>query len=328
MARYVLHRLAWAFVLFFVATMITYVIFFLISPIPARFVDLSPSNVTRAQVESALHLDVPIWQQYWIFLWNLVRHLSLGHSFRNGASVRWLLSQEAPVTGSLIFGALFFWLVIAIPIGILSALRPRWILDRFATVFALIGLSMSPVTLGLTLAYAVGYRLKWTPTSGYCNFFTRTSYSCSGAGLWAYHLLLPWVTVSVLFAALYIRMIRSQVIETQNEDYVRTARAKGASDWRVLTHHVLRNCMLPILTMLGMDITLALSSAVFVERVFNLHGIGFQLINSVNAGDVPVVVGIVVFVMVVVIVSNFFVDVAYGWLDPRISAVGESPARS
>lgn len=325
MIRYVLRRLVWAIALFFIATMITYVIFFLVSSDPTHLVDLGPANVTRAQAEADLHLNVPVWQQYWIFIWNLIRHQSLGYSFRDGTSVRWLIAQEAPVTGSLIFGAMLLWLLVAVPVGILSALRPRSLLDRFATVFALVGISMTPVWLGLALSYTVGYKLHWAPISGYCSFFPHppTSFSCSGPGLWAHHLILPWITISVLFAALYIRMIRTQILETKDEDYVRTARAKGASDRKILTDHILRNSMLPVVTMLGMDMTLALGSAVFVERVFNLHGIGYQLIDSVNADDVPVVVGIVVFVTAIVIVSNLVVDVAYGWLDPRINVTGE-----
>ena len=320
MGRYVLRRLFWAIVLFFVATLITYVVFYLLGPDPSRFVNLGPGNVARAQVRADLHLNVPFWQQYWIFMWNLFGHQSLGRSFRYGIPVRDILFGEAPVTGSLIAGALFLWLLIAIPIGIISALRPRSLFDRVGTVFALVGISLSPVWLGLVLSYLIGFKLHLTPTSGYCNFFTlQSSVSCSGPGLWFSHLILPWITVSVLFVALYARMIRSQVVEAEREEYVRTARAKGASERRVLTQHVLRNCMLPVVTMLGMDFTLTLGSAVFVERVFNLHGIGFQMVDSATHDDIPMVVGIVVLVTAVVIVANFIVDVAYGWLDPRIT---------
>jgi peptide/nickel transport system permease protein len=322
----VVRRFFWAIVVFFLATLITYVIFFVISSDPSRYVDFGAAGVTRAQARGDLHLDVPIWQQYWIFMWTLFGHQSLGYSFRDGTSVRHLLFEEAPVTASLIVGSLLLCLLIAIPVGIISALRPRSLFDRVGTVLVLVGISMSPVVLGLVLQYLIAYKLKLTPTSGYCSFTPQKleSLTCSGPRFWFSHLILPWITVSALFAALYARMIRSQILEGEQEEYVRTARAKGAPERRVLTQHVLRNCMLPLVTMLGMDITLVLGSAIFVERVFNLHGIGYQVVDSATHGDVPVVVGIAVLATVVVIVVNFIVDVAYAWLDPRITLSGEA----
>jgi len=183
----------------------------------------------------------------------------------------------------------------------------------------LIGISAPPVWIGLILAYVIGFRLGWTPIATYCNLLPSSQVgTCSGPGEWAYHLILPWMTFMFLFAALYVRLIRANVMETMSEDYVRTARAKGASAVRVLFQHVLRNSMLPVVTILGMDIGLALGGAVFTEFVFNLRGLGSQLIQSAQRDDLPVVVGIVVFACLAVIVFNFMVDVAYAWLDPRI----------
>src|SRR5262249_34406377 len=169
-----------------------------------------------------------------IFVWNIVRHQSFGYSYWDGTSVRWIIGQDAPVTGSLVVGAAFFWLLIAIPVGILSALKPRSLLDRGAMVFVLIGVSAPTVWIGLMLAYTFGYRLGWTPIADYCAFFPQPAGTCSGPTRWAYHLFLPWVTFTLLFAALYVRMIRSTVMETVTEDYVRTAWAKGASRRRGL----------------------------------------------------------------------------------------------
>jgi peptide/nickel transport system permease protein len=312
----VLRRAFWAVWLFLVATLGTYVIFYLIpgSPIHPRLGEAGRS----ARIASQLHLDVPVYQQYWIFLWNIVRHQSFGYSYWHGTSVRWIIGQDAPVTGSLIVGSLFIWLAIAIPVGILSGLRPRSLLDRGAMVFVLIGVSAPTVWLGRMLAYAFGYRLGWAPIADYCNFIPHGATTCSGPARWAYHLLLPWVTFTLLFAAMYVRMIRSTVIETSTEDYVRTAWAKGAPPSRVAVHHVFRNSLLPVVTMLGMDISLALSGAVVVEVVFNLHGLGWELLDRTRADDVPVVVGIILFITLVVIIWNFIVDVTYAWLDPRI----------
>ena len=299
--------------------MCVFVIFYLIPGSPLHLTAMGISDArAEDRISSELHLNVSIYQQYWIFLWNIVRHGSLGYSFYDGASVRWILGQDAPVTASVVFGGLFFWLLISVPIGILSALKPRSLLDRAGTVFVLIGISAPTVWFGLMLAYTFGYKLGWTPIADYCNFFPDSSGTCAGPARWAYHLLLPWVTFTFLFAAIYVRMIRSSVMETVNEDYVRTAWAKGASRRRVVIHHILRNSLLPVVTMLGMDIGLALGGSVFIENVFTLHGLGLELVTATHRDDVPVVVGIVVFVSLAVIAANFFIDLAYTWLDPRV----------
>jgi peptide/nickel transport system permease protein len=285
-------------------------------------VGIAASPAVMAHVKSELHLDVPAYQQYWIFVWNIIRHQSLGYSFQYGASVRWIVAQDARVTGSLIFGAMFFFLLLAIPIGIISALRPRSLYDRFAMVFILMGISVPPVWLGLILAYVFGFRLGWTPIADYCNFVPHSAGECSGPVRWAYHLILPWATMTFLYAALYARFIRASMLEVSGEDYIRTAFAKGAGGRRVVVHHLLRNSMLPIVTMLGMTFTLALgssaASALFIEQVFNLHGLGAELVSATRTSDIPVVVGVIVFISLVVIICNFVVDVAYAWLDPRI----------
>jgi peptide/nickel transport system permease protein len=317
---FLIRRLLWAFFLFFCATVIAYIIFFVIPSDPASIAcgtHCTPQIIEH--VRQSLHLDLPIYQQYWLFIWNMIRHGSLGYSYANGQSVNEIIKQDVPITASLVFGGAFFWLSLSIPIGILSALRPRSILDRFAMVFVLVGISAPAVWIGLILAYTVGFKLGWTPIAGYCNLVPGgNTGECSGPAQWAYHLILPWMTFMFLFAALYVRLIRANVMETLTEDYVRTARAKGAGSTRVLFQHVLRNSLLPVVTILGMDIGLALGGAVFTETVFNLRGLGSQLIQSANRDDLPVVVGIVVFATLAVIVFNFIVDVAYAWLDPRI----------
>jgi peptide/nickel transport system permease protein len=317
---FVIRRFFWAIWLFLIATIITYIIFFVIPSDPATIAcgtHCTPQII--AHVRHSLHLDIPIYQQYWIFLWNMIKHQSLGYSFVNGTSVRWIIGQDAPITASLVFGGAVFWLSLSVPIGILSALRPRSILDRFSMLFVLIGISAPAVWIGLILAYLIGFKLGWTPIANYCNLLPHGGVgSCSGPVQWAYHLILPWMTFMFLFAALYVRLIRANVMETMSEDYVRTARAKGASATRVLFQHVLRNSMLPVVTILGMDIGLALGGAVFTETVFNLRGLGQELILSASRNDLPVVVGVVIFATIAVIIFNFIVDVAYAWLDPRI----------
>ena len=320
MIYFLIRRIFWAIWLFLVATLITYVIFFLISSDPLRFTGfgLNASPALVAEVRRELHLDVPTYQQYWIFLWNIIRHQSLGYSFQNGASVRWIIAQDAPVTASIVLGGAFFWMLISIPVGIMSALRPRSLFDRFSMVFVLIGISASPIWLGLMLDYVFSFKLGWTPLADYCNLTPHSGGECSGLFRWAYHLILPWASFSFLFAALYVRLIRASMLEVMNEDYIRTAWAKGASARRVVVHHILRNSMLPVITLLGLNIAYMLGTVVFIERVFNLPGLGVEMLNAAYRSDVPVVVGIVVFITLTVIIANFVVDVAYAFLDPRI----------
>jgi peptide/nickel transport system permease protein len=318
---FLIRRLFWAFFLFFCATVISYIIFFVIPSNPATIacgVHCTPGQIKH--IQHSLHLDLPIYQQYWLFLWNMFRHGSLGYSYVNGVSVRWTIAQDAPVTASLVFGGAVFWLALSIPVGIISALRPRSVLDRFGMIFVLIGISAPAVWIGLIFAYVFGFKLGWTPIAGYCNLIPGSGggTTCSGPVEWAYHLILPWMTFMLLFAALYVRLIRASVMETMSEDYVRTARAKGAPGSRVLVQHVLRNSMLPVVTILGMDIGLALGGAVFTETVFQLRGLGSELIQSANKDDLPTVVGVVVFACIAVIIFNFIVDVSYAYLDPRV----------
>jgi peptide/nickel transport system permease protein len=319
MTQFLIRRIFWAIFLFFVATIITYLIFWVIPADPAALAagkSATPADIAR--VRHFLHLDEPIWRQYLRFLWNLVGHQSLGQSFVNRQSVNHLIGQDAPVTASLVFGGAVLWLSLSIPVGILSALRPRSILDRISMTFVLIGISAHPVWIGLLLSYFAGYKLNLTPIAGYCNFFPGGLAQCSGPVQWAYHLILPWITFMILFAALYVRLVRANVMETMSEDYVRTARAKGASERRVMVQHVLRNSMLPVVTILGMDLGLALGGAIFTENIFNLPGLGNEVIKAYNSADLPMITGIVTFATLSVIIFNLIVDMTYGFLDPRI----------
>jgi peptide/nickel transport system permease protein len=222
------------------------------------------------------------------------------------------------VTASLVFGGALFWMLVAIPVGVLSALRPRSLLDRASMTFVLIGISAHPVWIGLIFAYFFGFRWHITPITGYADFFNPPAFEAGGPVQWAYHMLLPWATFAILFAALYVRMIRANVLETMNEDYVRTARAKGAPESRVLRSHILRNALLPIVTMLGMDIGIALGGAIFTESVYSLPGLGRTSIQALNNYDTPTVQGVIVFATVAIIVFNLVVDMLYAWIDPRI----------
>jgi peptide/nickel transport system permease protein len=316
--RYLARRLIWAVVLFIAVTLVAYVLFFLIPNDPAKLV--AGKAATDADVKRAAHFlgtDRPFYVQYGKFLDRLVIHQNLGYSFTNRQSVNSLVGNAAPVTASLVLGGAVFWMLLALPIGILSALRPRSLLDRASMTFVLIGISAHPIWIGLIFAYVFGFRLHWTPITGYCDFINPST-ECGGPVQWAYHLVLPWATFAILFAALYVRMIRANVLDTMNEDYVRTARAKGAPEHRVLRSHILRNAMLPVVTMLGMDISLALGGAVFTETVYSLPGLGKTAIFGLNTNDIPTVEGVIVFATLAIIVFNLIVDLLYAWIDPRI----------
>jgi peptide/nickel transport system permease protein len=318
----------WAFVLFVAVTVVTYIIFYAIPADPARLAcgqRATPECIKRAA--HYLGTDRPLYVQYGKFFGRLMPfslrptpHLkepSLGRSFTSRLSVNYVVAQAAPVTASLVFGGAVLWLLIALPIGILSALRPRSLLDRISMVGVLIGISAHPVWIGLLFAYFFGFKLGAFPITGYCDLINPTG-DCGGPVQWAYHLFLPWCTFAILFAALYVRMIRANVMETLNEDYVRTARAKGAPEWLVMRSHVLRNALLPIVTMLGMDIGIALGGAIFTESVYGLPGLGKTAIQSINTFDLPTTQGVVVFATLCIITFNLLVDLLYAVIDPRI----------
>ena len=328
MYRYLIRRLLWAGVLFLSVTIVSYIIFFLVPAEPARLMagpQAPPDQVER--IRKQMGLDDPVYVQYGRFLGGLMPvsfdgglHLkapSLGRSYATRQPVTEIIKDAAPVTASLVFGGAILWMLIAVPIGILSALRPRSLLDRSAMVFVLIGISAHPVWIGLILIYFVGYKAGLTPLGGYCDMINPST-DCGGPVEWAHSLILPWITFAILFAALYVRMIRANTLEAMNEDYVRTARAKGAPEWLVMRSHVLRNAMLPVVTMLGMDIGVALGGAIFTEAVFGLPGLGRSALQALEGFDLPAVMGIVVFATICVIVFNLFVDLLYAIIDPRI----------
>lgn len=316
MVTYLTARIAWAVTLFFAITMVTFVIFFVL-PQPQVRAPGRGANAADEDIRNSLRLNGSIAQQYWQFTSRFVRYGSLGRSYFNRQQVTAIIHRSAPVTLSLVIGGAVMWLLMAVPIGVLSALRPRSLLDRTGMIFVLIGVSAHPLWLGLILSYLLGFRLGAFPQGGYCDLFSPST-PCGGLTQWSYHLVLPWFTSALLFAALYARMIRASVIETLDEDHVRTARAKGGSGFHVIRRHVLRNALLPIVTMLGMDMGWFLTNAVFVETVYGLPGVGGLLRSSIASHDLPVIVGIVMFTTTTILLLNLVIDVVYALIDPRI----------
>ena len=311
--------------MFFAVTVVTFIIFFVI---PSEDDQASLGRGGQdVDVRTTVQIDGPLYEEYAEFVRKVVTQGSLGDSWvMRGQEVNDILVRAAPVTLSLVIGGAIFWMLLALPAGVFAALRPRSALSRLTTVFILIGISAHPLWIGLVLSYLVGHRLGLAPSGGYCEVFSP-GLDCGGPFDWAYHLLLPWFTFALMYAAIYMRMIRASTIETLNEDYVRTARAKGAPEWLVIRSHVLRNAMLPVVTMLGMDIAVSLGSTLFVETAYGLPGLGRLFATSLARRDFPVLLGITVYTTTVVIVVNFVIDVLYGVIDPRARADKLSVAR-
>ena len=316
MGAFVVKRVAWAFTLAFLISFITFVLFFIV-PDETR---VARNGNADQLVSLARQYDVQgqsVFEQYGHFMWRFLRHGDLGQSFVTRQPVMQKLASALPVTIGLVAGGVILWLLIAFPIGILSALRPRSLLDRVGMIFVLIGISAHPVWIGLILSYVFGYKLHITPIAGYCDFFNPSS-KCGGALDWASHMLLPWLTFAFLFAALYTRMIRALVLETLQEDYVRTAQAKGAGMFRVVRGHALRNAMLPLVTMVGMDVGVAFGGALFIETVFDLPGVGGMLYDGTTRLDLPVIMGVFMVISLAVVCANLLADIACMVLDPRM----------
>jgi len=317
-AGYIVKRLVWGVFLLLAVIAVTYIVFFVIPTERSRFV--TRNELSASDIRTAIGVHGSVFQEYGQYVWHLA-HGSLGQSYRGHVQVNSLIANAAPVTGSLVLGGAVTWLLIAFPMGILSALKPRSLFDRAGMILVLAGISVHPVWLGLILSYVFGWKLRLFPLGGYCDVINPPPGSeCGGPVQWAYHLILPWVTFATLYGALYARMIRATVAETLNEEYVRTARAKGASEWRVLRSHVFRNAMLPIVTMTGMDIGVALGGTIFVENVFGLNGLGRTMTRAVQTYDLPIVLGVLIFMTLAIVVFNLLVDVVYAFVDPRVRA--------
>lgn len=306
MTRYVLGRLASTAVMFLAITLFVFVAFFRIPQPEGR---RAPPDPYR------LHGSLPT--QYAHYLWRFVAHGDLGYSSVSREAVTTQLLRAAPVTLSLVVGGLVVWLLIALPLGVVSALRPRRLVDRVSTVLVLVGLSLHPVWLGLMLSWVFGRYLHVLPASGYCTL-GNLSTGCDGLGRWAAHLLLPWATFGIVNAALFSTMVRALLLEELDADYVRTALAKGAGGARIVRAHVLRNVMVPLVTMIGLLLGTSLAGVIFVESAFDLPGLGGILRQATLRHDLPLTAGSVLFLGLAVVLVNLVVDLAYATFDPRV----------
>jgi len=267
-----------------------------------------------AEVIRNLGLNQPIMVQYWHFIVRLVQG-NLGISYFTGESVDTVLKQDLPPTLSLVFGGVILWLVAGLTVGIISATRARSLFDRFSTVVVLIGLSMPVFVIGELLILFV-----FVPLNQHGFHWIQTGYSGPSQGLsaWAGHLILPWITLAAVQAAVYTRLSRGQLLDTLGEDYIRTARAKGLSERRVIFRHAVRAALTPVVSQLGVDVGQLLGGVIVVESVFGLGGIGEASVQAIYADNLPVIIGFVIVAAVFVVVANIVVDLVYALLDPRV----------
>lgn len=319
MIRFLVRRLLLGALVMFLVTIAVYFLFFSGDP-KAVAHQLAGRQATPDLVNQVYHnlgLDRPIFVQYWHFLVNMVVHGDLGRDYYHQLPVTTVLKQDFPVTASLVLGAAVIWLVLGVATGVYSAIRPRTIADRSLTGIALFFYSIPTFVLGLTLIYV--FFFKFT-TSLHITFFPAAGYvgPTSNVYEWFRHMVLPWMTLALISAAAYTRLARTSMLEVLGEDYIRTARAKGLKESRVIFRHALRSALTPITTQFGVDVGVALGGAILTESVFGLPGLGREAVQAINNQDLPVIIGIVIVAAAAVIVANIIVDMLYAVLDPRV----------
>jgi peptide/nickel transport system permease protein len=331
MLRYITRRVLWGIALLFIVSALIFLIFYVMpsgDPAVSRAGRLAtPEEVDR--IRETLGLDDPIYVQYWYYIRDLILHFDFGYSYESNADVRELIFDRLPATISLVFGAVILWLLVAFPVGIISAVRRGSALDRAMMVTTLALVSAPVFWLGLVLLYLfaddVGQLLPIFPGQGsYTELgldvgIVPPSFSIGNPFDWASALILPWIVLAAAFAAIYARYIRASMINVMGEDYIRTARAKGLGERQVVVKHGVRSAVTPVVTLLGVDIGLLLAgNAILTESVFNIPGVGRLIFSSIERSDLPVVQGVVLFGAFFIIVLNLIVDIVYAYLDPRV----------
>jgi peptide/nickel transport system permease protein len=329
-AAYVVQRFLQAALVLLLLAALTFLMFHLLPTDVTQASCGKPCTPERqAAVRHFYGYDQPMVQQFWDFLRGIVTGRSFGtgtaavhcnapcfgYSFRLHASVTSLIGQYFPVTASIAIGAAILWVIVGVSTGVLAALKRGTWLDRLATASTVAGISAPSYLVGLVGIYVFGFKLNVLPVGTYVPL-TQSPVD------WVWHLVLPWCVLAFLYAAVYTRITRSQVLEVLDENYVRTARAKGIKERRVITRHALRNALLPVVTLFGLDLGSLLGGAVITEKIFSMQGLGSLLIDSVNQLDLPVVLGVTLFSAFLIVLANLVVDLTYSRLDPRVSRNG------
>ncbi|MBK3568881.1 MULTISPECIES: ABC transporter permease [unclassified Streptomyces] len=332
MISYILRRTIAAVILLLVVSAVTFGIFFLLprlagqtaDQLAQQYIGKSPSAADIAAVKHNLGLDQPLYLQYWHFIKGIVAGATynlgpttvhcdapcFGYSFKDHVEVWPQLTSRLPVTISLAAGAAVLWLLSGVTVGVISALKPRSFFDRAFMGVALAGVSL-PMFFTGNLAILL-FTYQWP-------IFGRTYVPFTeNPAQWANTLFPAWCSLALLYSAIYARLTRSGMLETMNEDFIRTARAKGLRERNVVVKHGLRAALTPIITVFGMDLGLLLGGALITESVFSLHGIGQYAVQSIESNDLPPILGVTLLAAFFVVIANLLVDLLYAAADPRV----------
>jgi len=321
-------RLASMVFVLLAVSLLTYAIFVLLPADPAQLACGRPCTPERLETARAfMGLDQNFLVQWWNFVTGIVTGRTygsagaeitcpapcLGYSFVLRQPVTDLIVGRLPVTFSIAIGAAVLWLLAGVAGGVVAAVRRGTVVDRAIMVTAITGVSAPSYLVGLLGILLFGFTLDMVPVNGYVPLTTSPVD-------WAWHLVLPWCVLAFLSAAIYARLTRAQMLDALGSEYVRTARAKGITERRVVTRHALRNVMVPVVTLFGLDLGVLLGGTVITEKVFSMAGLGALLLDAVGNTDVPLLVGVTFFSAALIVVANLLVDVVYGVMDPRVRA--------
>ena len=333
MIRYIIRRLLGAFLVVVAVSLVTFLIFQLgpalahKSPVYYYVGKIPPKPFQLHLLEHRFGFDLPWWEQYWHYIKGILFGMNvsdgtskpihcaapcLGYSFRLNSSVDSLIVQALPVSLSLAVGASILWLVGGVFVGTISGLYPGSIFDRAGMTAALTAVSLPIFFTGPILLLIFEYNLKWLPDTSYAPL-------TSDPLQWFKSMILPWIALAFLFAALYARLTRANMLDTMGEDFIRTARAKGLPKRTVVVKHGLRAALTPIVTIFGIDLGTLIGTTVITETVFNLHGLGLLLITGIRQQDLPIILGVTIIAAVALVIANLIVDILYGVVDPRVS---------
>jgi peptide/nickel transport system permease protein len=315
---FVVRRLLWSALLLLIISFVTFVVFVAMpSADPALLrAGRNPSPELVASIRETLGLDKPWYAQYAIYVKNLLLHFDFGYSYQNNVPVRDSLFDRLPATLSLAFGGAAVWLLSGVAVGIGSAIKRGTVLDRITMGGALLAISAPAYWLGLVAIYLfskdLGVLVPIFAGAGQYTPITEDPLA------WASALVLPWIVLATSFSAVYARFLRSNLLDVMGEDYIRTAKAKGLAERRIVLKHGLRSAVTPVVTMFGLDLGILLGGAILIEAVFNIPGIGRLAFDAIQKSDLPMVQGTVLIGALGIVVMNLVVDVVYAFLDPRV----------
>jgi peptide/nickel transport system permease protein len=316
MLRFLIRRILLGVLVLFLTVTLVFALFYVYpSDVARTLAGRQATPETIALIKARLGLDQPIYVQYGRYLLNLLKG-NLGFDYYHNVAVTQIIATALPKTVSIALGASVIWLILGVLNGVVSAVRPRSLADRTLTVFSLFFYSLPTFVLGLTLLYFFYFKL----TIAGITFFPPGGYVELRADpfTWFRSLILPWLTLALVQAALYTRLTRGSLLDVLGEDYIRTARSKGLGERRVVYRHGLRSALTPIVTQFGIDLGVLVGGVVVTESVFGIDGMGFEAVRAINDQNSPVIIGVVIVAAGAVVVANIVVDMLYAVLDPRV----------